>query len=167
MFCFLRFRLRLQNITPAMSTNTIRVPPTPAPTLTAVFILLFGVGADVTGGNVFAGTPSDRVGPGPIVNDSAVDVDDCVVLILVDGPTDADNSVNSAVCVLQHLLLSASLSQQNFASLAKPSDPHCHTWTPEARKSYAVVLMGVSWLSWHCCGHRGLAQLLSVHVPRA
>jgi hypothetical protein len=119
------------------------------------------------GGDVFTGTPSDRVELSPIVDDRALDVDDCVVLMLVDGPTDAASSVNSAVCVLQHLILSASLSQQNFASLANPSDPHCHTCTPEARKSYAVVLIDVSWLSWHCCGHSGLAQLRSVHVPRA
>jgi hypothetical protein len=89
----------MQNITPATNTNTTRVPPTPAPTLNAVFILLFGVGADVAGGDVFAGTPSDRVGPGPIVDDSAVDVDDCVVLMLVDGPTDADDSVNGRLSV--------------------------------------------------------------------
>jgi hypothetical protein len=79
-----------------------------------------------------------------LVNRELNTTDDDVSETLVDGPTDADNNVNTAVDVLQHLLLSASLSQQNLASRAYPSDPHCQTCTPLARKSYALVFVGVS-----------------------
>lgn len=113
---------------------------------------------------------SDIVGlvaVGPDVDVLALDADEVVMVAVVDGPTEAANNVNTAVSVLQHLCDSASLSQQYRACFPYPWDPHCHTCTPAVLKSYALRFVGVSWFNWHCCGHAGEAQLLSVHVPRA
>lgn len=109
-------------------------PPTPAPIPTALLLLFSGA----TVGLLAAPLP---VGVGP-VNDRALlaneldtTTDDEVTTTLVDAPTAAAFNVNTALSVLQHLSLSASLSQQNLASLANHSLPHCHTCTPAARKS--------------------------------
>lgn len=149
-------------------------PPTPAP-MPMAFVLFVSCGCAVAvGANNEAVVDAvsealDVVAVGPEVEVLTLVLDDDidVVLALVLAPTTAPCNVKTALCVLQHLCLSASLSQQYFASSAYPWLPHCHTCTPFVLKSYALAFFGVSWFNWHCCGHRSDAQVLSVHVPRA
>lgn len=113
-------------------------PPTPAAIPMSLVLLLF-CGVSVIGGvvvgvivDVFSGvvTPGDAtpdveeaVGVGPEADilklEADNDVED-VVLALVLAPNTAPCKVKTAFSVLQHLCLSASLSQQYFASSAYP-----------------------------------------------
>lgn len=111
-------------------------PPTPA-AIPMSFVLLF-CGVSVTGG-VAVGviddvipdvvTPDEvtpdveeavGVGPEADILKLEADSDVEVVLALVLAPTTAPCKVKTAFSVLQHLCLSASLSQQYFASSAYP-----------------------------------------------
>lgn len=157
-----------------MSKTSTTAPPTPAPMpmileSSGPFEVLVGVEvADAA----LVDAASDMVGSvavGANDDDFALDTDDGVdvVLALVEAPATAPCRVNTAVSVLQHLCLSAWLSQQYWASFPYPVVPHCHTSTPFVLKSYALALFGVSWLSWHSCGQSDEAHVLSVQVPRA
>ncbi|KAF2033284.1 hypothetical protein EK21DRAFT_109082 [Setomelanomma holmii] len=146
-------------------------PPTPAP-MPVDFVSLLPVLGSVVAVVVPDVTlaSNDDGAVGPVAESLALETDeaiDFVMLALVDGPIDAANSIKTALSVLQHLVFSASLSQQYFASLPYPCDPHCQTCTPPDRKSYALWFVGVSRLSWHCCGQSGLAQLLYRYMFRA
>jgi hypothetical protein len=113
-------------------------PPTPA-AIAMSFVLLLFCGVSVTGGVVVGViidvtpdvvTPDEvtpdveeAVGVGPEADilklEADNDVED-VVLALVLAPNTAPCNVKTAFSVLQHLCLSASLSQQYFASSAYP-----------------------------------------------
>lgn len=113
-------------------------PPTPA-AIPMSFVLLLFCGVSVTGGVVVGViidvtpdvvnpddvTPDvgEAVGVGPEADILKLEVDsdvEDVVLVLVLAPNAAPCRVKTAFSVLQHLCLSASLSQQYFASSAYP-----------------------------------------------
>lgn len=142
----------------AMRRTKPTPPPTPAPMpiafeLSAPSPVVVGVGEppEVLGDAVCDAVKLVGVSPNDVF---ALDAKDgvgvvlaLVGLALVEAPTSAPASVKTAFSVLQHLCLSASLSQQYLASSAYPWLPHCHTCTPFVRKSYALELLGVSWFS--------------------
>ena len=122
-------------------TPMIIIKPTAPPTPAAIamsFVLLF-CGVSVTGGVVVgviddvipdvvtpdevAPDVEEAVGVGPEADILKLEADNDVeevVLALVLAPTTAPCKVKTAFSVLQHLCLSASLSQQYFASSAYP-----------------------------------------------
>lgn len=111
----------------AIRTSRPTAPPTPAP-IPTVLLLLEPDACPVSDG-VATGALVDTnteiveaVAVGPDVFVARLDAEDevDVVVALVLAPTTAPCSVNTAFVVLQHLCLSASLSQQYFASSPYP-----------------------------------------------
>ncbi|KAF9691378.1 hypothetical protein EKO04_010685 [Ascochyta lentis] len=111
-----------------MRTMSPTAPPTPAPIPIVFALSFFSEVADEVGVEVLVDALSETIEPvavGPNVDVLTLDadsgVDDEVALVdaaLVEAPNSAPANVKTAFSVLQHLCLSASLSQQYFASSA-------------------------------------------------
>ncbi|KZM26746.1 hypothetical protein ST47_g2111 [Ascochyta rabiei] len=117
-----------------MITMSPTAPPTPAPIpiifALSAFCAVADEVADEVADDVLVGALSEVVEPvavGPndevLTPDTDSGADDEVALVnaaLVDAPNSAPANVKTAFSVLQHLCLSASLSQQYFASSPYP-----------------------------------------------